>query len=158
MIHEEPDVPQRFAHDLGQLRQRAGRPSYMTLERLTGHRLRRATISDVLNGNRVRIPDWPFVAAFVLACRTFAEESGLDPQELGLGTVSEWKRHWDLASTGRIDTRFPGRLHRLSTDRPADETERPAGESSRPAEESGRLAEESGRAAGDSDRTPGEAA
>jgi pimeloyl-ACP methyl ester carboxylesterase len=130
----------------------------MTLERLTGHRLRRATISDVLNGNRVRIPDWPFVAAFVLACRTFAEESGLDPQELGLGTVSDWKRHWDLASTGRIDTRFPGRLHRLSTDRPADETERPAEESSRPAEESGRLAREPGRAAGDSGRTPGEAA
>jgi hypothetical protein len=128
MVPEEPDVPQRFAHDLGQLRQRAGKPSYMTLERLTGHRLRRATISDVLNGNRVRIPDWPFVSAFVIACRTFAQESGLDPQEVGLGTVSDWKRHWDLASNGRIDARFPGRPHRLSSDRQPGEADRPAGE------------------------------
>jgi hypothetical protein len=125
-------VPQRFVHDLTQLRQRAGRPSYSTLERLSSHRLRRATVSDVLNGNRVGLPDWRFVAVFVAACRAAAEESGLDANELG--TIADWKRHWDSASSGLIDARFPGHVHQLSAVReqspvppqePADEAVRP---------------------------------
>lgn len=103
---DQLSVAQRFVRDLNQLRQRAGRPSYSTLERLSGHELRRATMSDVLNGNRVNLPDWRFVAVFVVACRTAAEESGLDANELG--TVADWKRHWDGASSGVIDARFPG--------------------------------------------------
>jgi hypothetical protein len=69
----------------------------------------------------VRIPDWAFVAAFVAACHTFVRESGLDPQDLG--TLSDWKRHWDLASNGVIDTRFPGRPHRVPADKMAQEPE-----------------------------------
>jgi tetratricopeptide (TPR) repeat protein len=103
------DVAQSFVRDLSQLRQRAGRPSYSTLERLSGHKLRRATVSDVLNGNRVRVPEWRFVAAFVAACRAAAEESGLDPATLG--TMADWKRHWDGASHGVLDVRFPGSGH-----------------------------------------------
>jgi tetratricopeptide (TPR) repeat protein len=112
------DVAQRFVRDLGQLRQRAGRPSYSTLERLSGHELRRATVSDVLNGNRVRVPEWRFVAAFVAACRAAAEENGLDPSTLG--TVADWKRHWDGASHGVLDVRFPGSAHQ-----PLSERDRP---------------------------------
>ena len=103
---DQLSVAQRFVRDLSQLRQRAGRPSYSTLERLSGHLLRRATMSDVLNGNRVNLPEWRFVAVFVAACRAAAEESGLDANELG--TIADWKRHWDGASSGVIDARFPG--------------------------------------------------
>ena len=103
---DQLSVAQRFVRDLTQLRQRAGRPSYSTLERLSRHQLRRATMSDVLNGNRVNLPDWRFVAVFVAACRAAADESGLDANELG--TIADWKRHWDGASSGVIDARFPG--------------------------------------------------
>jgi NB-ARC domain/Tetratricopeptide repeat len=103
---DQQDVAQRFVRDLTQLRQLAGRPSYSTLERLSRHQLRRATMSDVLNGNRVNLPDWRFVAVFVAACRAAAQESGLDANELG--TIADWKRHWDGASSGVIDARFPG--------------------------------------------------
>src|ERR1700684_871376 len=104
---DQLSVARRFVDDLTQLRQRAGRPSYSTLERLSKHQLRRATMSDVLNGNRVNLPDWRFVAVFVATCRAAAEESGLDANELG--TIADWKRHWDGASSGVIDARFPGR-------------------------------------------------
>lgn len=103
---DQLSVAQRFVRDLTQLRQRAGRPSYSTLERLSRHQLKRATMSDVLNGNRVNLPDWRFVAVFVGACRAAAEESGLDANELG--TIADWKRHWDSASSGVIDASFPG--------------------------------------------------
>ena len=103
---DQLSVAQRFVRDLAQLRQRVGRPSYSTLERLSRHQLKRATMSDVLNGNRVNLPDWRFVATFVTACRDAAGESGLDANELG--TVADWKRHWDGASSGVIDARFPG--------------------------------------------------
>jgi hypothetical protein len=106
MEGDQASVAQRFMDDLRQLRQLAGRPSYSTLERLSGHELRRATMSDVLNGNRVNLPDWRFVHEFVTACRAAGTESGLDANELG--TVADWKRHWDGATAGVIDARFPG--------------------------------------------------
>jgi NB-ARC domain/Tetratricopeptide repeat len=99
-------VAQRFVDDLNQLRQRAGQPSYSTLERLSGHRLKRATMSDVLNGNRVKVPDWRFIHEFLTACRSAAAENRLDVDRLG--TVADWKRHWDGAVSGVIDARFPG--------------------------------------------------
>jgi hypothetical protein len=96
-VERDPiEVAQQFARDLGTLHQKAGRPSYATLERLSGHQLKRATVSDVLNGNRVRVPDWAFVAAFVQACHRAASENGLDPQLLG--SVADWKLRWDAAS------------------------------------------------------------
>jgi tetratricopeptide (TPR) repeat protein len=102
----QDSVAQRFADDLNRLRQRAGQPSYSTLERLSGHRLKRATMSDVLNGHRVKVPDWRFIHEFVTACRSAAEENRLDIDQLG--TVADWKRHWDGAVSGVIDARFPG--------------------------------------------------
>lgn len=99
-------VAQRFARDLRQLHQMAGRPSYSDLGKASNHELKRATVSDILNGKRVNLPDWRFVSAFVAVCRAAAQESGLDPQELG--TVADWKRHWDAATSGSIDAQFPG--------------------------------------------------
>lgn len=106
MERDQGGVAQRFVDDLRQLRQLAGRPSYSTLERLSGHQLKRATMSDVLNGNRVKLPDWRFIHQFVTACRAAAAENGLDANELG--TVADWKRHWDGAAGGVVDARFPG--------------------------------------------------
>jgi hypothetical protein len=63
-------------------------------------------MSDILNGNRVNVPDWRFVHEFVTACRAAGTENGLDPNDLG--TVADWKRHWDSAVGGVIDARFPG--------------------------------------------------
>jgi NB-ARC domain/Tetratricopeptide repeat len=102
----QDSVSQRFVDDLNQLRQRAGQPSYSTLERLSGHRLKRATMSDVLNGNRIKVPDWRFTHEFVAACRSAAAENRLEVDRLG--TVADWKRHWDGAVSGVIDARFPG--------------------------------------------------
>lgn len=106
MERGQDSVAQRFVDDLNQLRQRAGQPSYSTLERLSGHRLKRATMSDVLNGNRVKVPDWRFIHEFVTACRSAAAENRLEVDRLG--TVADWKRHWDGAVSGVIDARFPG--------------------------------------------------
>ena len=106
MERGQDSVAQRFVDDLNQLRQRAGQPSYSTLELLSGHRLKRATMSDVLNGNRVKVPDWRFIHEFVTACRSAAEENRLYVGQLG--TVADWKRHWDGAVNGVIDARFPG--------------------------------------------------
>jgi tetratricopeptide (TPR) repeat protein len=103
---EHREVARRFVDDLNQLRQRAGQPSYSTLERLSGHRLKRATMSDVLNGNRVKVTDWRFIHEFVTACRFAAAENRLDVGQLG--TIADWKRHWDGAISGVIDARFPG--------------------------------------------------
>jgi hypothetical protein len=103
---DRDSVAQRFVDDLNQLRRRAGQPSYSALERLSGHRLKRATMSDVLNGNRVKVPDWRFTHEFVAACRSAATENRLDVDQLG--TIADWKRHWDGAVSGVIDARFPG--------------------------------------------------
>jgi tetratricopeptide (TPR) repeat protein len=103
----EPDraqVAQQFAHDLRRLHQRAGRPSYSTLERVSKHELKRATVSDILNGNRVNLPDWGFVATFVESCGQAAAEGKLDARELP--ALTEWKRHWDEAFNLISQSRF----------------------------------------------------
>lgn len=97
MERDEVEVAQRFAHDLVMLHQLAGEPSYSILERASGHELKRATVSDVLNGKRAGVPGWQFVASFVVACRKVAEQAGLDPDRIG--TVDDWKRRWDAAKS-----------------------------------------------------------
>jgi tetratricopeptide (TPR) repeat protein len=113
----EQEIAKQFQGDLVRLRQQAGNPSYSDLERASEHKLRRATVSDVLAGRRVRLPPWPFVSAFVAACRELAEENRLDPEDLG--TVADWKRHWDSAVAEHIGPRFPGRAPMLPPPAPA---------------------------------------
>jgi tetratricopeptide (TPR) repeat protein len=100
------EAARRFVTDLVRLRRDAGMPSYSTLERLSERKLSRSTMSDILTGKRIRLPDWRFVTAFVSACRAAAEESDLDPAELG--TPADWKRRWDTAVSGFADTAYPG--------------------------------------------------
>ncbi|MDN3354133.1 FxSxx-COOH system tetratricopeptide repeat protein [Actinomadura sp. DC4] len=100
------EAAQRFISDLIRLRREAGMPSYSTLERLSDRRLSRSTMSDILTGKRVRLPEWRFVVAFVAACRAAAVESELDPD--GLGAPAAWKRRWDDAASGFTDTSYPG--------------------------------------------------
>jgi tetratricopeptide (TPR) repeat protein len=106
-VSEQDEIAEQFRRSLVQLRRMAGNPSYSDLERASEHKLRRATVSDVLAGKRVRLPPWPFVSEFVAACRELAEENRLDPEELG--TMADWKRHWDSAVAEHIGPRFPGR-------------------------------------------------
>jgi tetratricopeptide (TPR) repeat protein len=101
------EAARRFVADLIRLRRDAGMPSYSTLERLSERRLSRSTMSDILTGKRVHLPDWRFVTAFVSTCRAAAEESDLDPAELG--TPADWKRRWDTAVSGFPDASYPGR-------------------------------------------------
>jgi tetratricopeptide (TPR) repeat protein len=116
-VSEQDEIAEQFRRGLVQLRQMAGMPSYSDLERASEHRLRRATVSDVLAGKRIRLPTWPFVSEFVAACRELAEENRLDPEDLG--TVADWKRHWDSAVAGHIGPRFPGRGPLLASPAPS---------------------------------------
>lgn len=100
------EAARRFVSDLVRLRQDAGMPSYSTLERVSDRRLSRSTMSDILTGKRVRLPEWRFVAVFVAACRAAAQESSLNPDDLG--TPAAWKRRWDEAVSGFADTSYPG--------------------------------------------------
>jgi hypothetical protein len=95
MVPDRGDVAKQFAHDLRQVHLRAGRPSYSTLERVSGDRLHRATMSDILNGNRVNLPRWETVMGFVEACGAAAAEISIDARELV--ALPEWKRHWEGA-------------------------------------------------------------
>ncbi|MFC0038293.1 sel1 repeat family protein [Actinomadura rayongensis] len=49
-----------------------------------------STTSEILAGHRARVPKLPWVAAFVTACRAAVGEAGLDPDDLGMGTVQDW--------------------------------------------------------------------
>jgi tetratricopeptide (TPR) repeat protein len=105
-VSAQDEVARQFTNHLVVLRQMAGRPSYSALEKASDHHLKRATVSDILTGKRVGLPDWPFVRAFLEACRAIAGNYGLNPADLG--TNADWKSAWDSASSGLIGTRFPG--------------------------------------------------
>jgi hypothetical protein len=101
------EIAQRFRRDLAELHLRAGKPSYSALEKASKNELKRATVSDRLNDKRAGLPDWAFVFTFVNVCRAVAEAIGLDLEDLG--TIADWKQHWDAAKRGIIDASFPGR-------------------------------------------------
>jgi tetratricopeptide (TPR) repeat protein len=105
MERDQVELARQFAHDLAQLHQNAGKPSYSTLEKASDHRLKRATISDILNGNRVRVPDWRFVQEFVKACWKIAGQTGLDPNKLG--SLDGWKLRWDAATGASFGAPIP---------------------------------------------------
>jgi tetratricopeptide (TPR) repeat protein len=97
---------QQFVAHLRKLHDRVGKPSYAELERASNHVLKKSTVSDILQGKRLKIPQWSRVAAFIAACRKLAEETGLDPMQLG--TIEGWREAYSDAREGRINPDFPG--------------------------------------------------
>ncbi|MEO3810176.1 FxSxx-COOH system tetratricopeptide repeat protein [Sphaerisporangium sp. B11E5] len=93
MPSDQEEELQRFIDDLAALRVEAGKPSYRDLERHGRGRLMRSTVSEVLGGKRKLPPSWPFVEAFVMACRACAPAAGgaeLDDEEL----IGYWRERW----------------------------------------------------------------
>jgi hypothetical protein len=107
-----------FIAELIGLREAAGQPSFGQMHKLSQTRgipreLPPSTVSDVLNGKRERLPDWEFVASFVMVCHLHARHSGLLPEKT-LGTLEHWNTRWLDARRGTHDP--------YAT--PADEAER----------------------------------
>lgn len=90
-----------FVGQLNELRELAGSPTLSQLRKLSQraenqHRLlAESTTHDILTGKRERLPEWPWVASFVVACHTAAAVTGLDTE--ALGSLQEWLTRWRAA-------------------------------------------------------------
>jgi tetratricopeptide (TPR) repeat protein len=87
----------RFVAELNQLRQLAGSPSLNRLVELsaaTERPLARSTISDKLNAKSM--PEWEFVAGYVMACVAHARRTG-SPLPADIADLSMWDDlHWRM--------------------------------------------------------------
>ena len=115
-----------FAAELGALRDRAGEPSYETLQTLT-HRhsqwpQKRATINDKLTGKSE--PSEAFVAAFVEACKLYAEERGT-PLSAADSDMRSWLARCTRMRAEVADARRVGA--KVTPEPKADPTLRPIG-------------------------------
>ncbi|MGV9771148.1 hypothetical protein ACWDS7_03920, partial [Streptosporangium sp. NPDC003464] len=95
-----------FIEQLNELCELAGSPTLSELRRLSvrvdgggGRRreLAESTTNDILTGKRKRVPDWSWVASFVIACHMAAEQTHLDVRELG--SLQDWNARWRAART-----------------------------------------------------------
>ena len=91
--------------ELNSLRRAAGNPSLGQLVRLSQDKVAKATLDDHLSGRRKRLPPWPLVSAYVLACHDAAAATGLDVRRLG--TIDEWKARWTAALEGNVEASSP---------------------------------------------------
>ncbi|MEV5497643.1 hypothetical protein AB0M50_19825 [Nonomuraea fuscirosea] len=76
----------------------AGSPSLSDLRKFSrnsSRELAESTTHDILAGKRKRAPEWPWVFSFITACRTAAEQTGLDIQPLS--DVKAWHDLWRAA-------------------------------------------------------------
>ncbi|MEV1240965.1 FxSxx-COOH system tetratricopeptide repeat protein [Nonomuraea sp. NPDC049750] len=91
---------QAFIAALGELRGRAGGPSYRELRRLNPERLAPSTVQSLLEGERKRTPSWPLVDAFVRACLAFGRENGLRLEDDEEAYVRGWlDRHRSVSAS-----------------------------------------------------------
>ncbi|MEV0593203.1 hypothetical protein [Nonomuraea cavernae] len=84
-----------FVNQLNELLTLAGSPPLSELRKISrcGKRdLAESTTHDILTGKRKKVPDWAWVYSFVTACRTAAEETGLDVGDLG--DPKAWNERW----------------------------------------------------------------
>jgi hypothetical protein len=91
-----------FVAQLNELKRQAGRPSLGRLRSLSkraldnGDNERRmlhpSTTQEILSGKRVRLPEWPWVLSFVIACRDAARQNKLEVW--ALGGIAEWNARW----------------------------------------------------------------
>ncbi len=101
-----------FAEELLRLRAQCGSPSLNDLVERSAdlpHPLARSTISDKLNAKS--LPDWGFVASFVTACRSFAEQAGTPPPPEAVDLARWDDKHLRLLralNVARRDERLAG--------------------------------------------------
>lgn len=101
------DIPQTRAtalliDDLRELQRRAGSPSAEKLATHSPHNISAATFRRLVSKHRADLPSWKHVSAFVTACLTAAESSGLEKSQLR--TVDEWLARWESAKSGSLDS------------------------------------------------------
>jgi hypothetical protein len=98
------DTPQAhtvslFIDDLRELQRRAGSP---TVGELAGYsrKISEVTFRRLVSRHRAGLPPWGQVAAFVTACHTAAEYTGMDKRQLR--TLEEWSVWWESARSGNL--------------------------------------------------------
>jgi len=94
-----------FIADLNELRHRAGNPSLGELVRLGGRKFSKASLSEHLSGQRVKLPPWRLVHAYVTACHAAAAATEISRGPLG--TLDQWYQRWEYAAKGRQDAPSP---------------------------------------------------
>jgi pSer/pThr/pTyr-binding forkhead associated (FHA) protein len=95
--HQSPAVAS-FIADLNELLLRAGKPSLGELVQLSDHKMSKSTLEGHLSGQRVGLPSWRLVSAYVTACHRAAQRTGIDRG--ALGTLKQWQARWDAAIKG----------------------------------------------------------
>jgi hypothetical protein len=91
--------------DLKRLRQEAGMPSLGELVRLGKGKYSKSTLDDHLAGRRTTVPNWRLTSAYIDACYTAAEETGLNIELLG--AKDEWRIRWSAARDGDRNAASP---------------------------------------------------
>jgi hypothetical protein len=98
------DTPQThtvslFINDLRELQRRAGSP---TPGELAGYsrKISEVTFRRLVSRHRASLPSWGQVVAFVTACHTAAEYTGMDKRQLR--TLEEWSAWWESARKGSL--------------------------------------------------------
>jgi hypothetical protein len=56
MAAEQDEAARQFVHHLNELHRRVGKPSYTEIRQASERKLIKSTVSDILNGKRVRVP------------------------------------------------------------------------------------------------------
>ncbi|RKS76953.1 hypothetical protein BZB76_2321 [Actinomadura pelletieri DSM 43383] len=99
-------ILRRFIDRLNDTWIKAGPPSLQEVEALSRkfatpvgglavRRLATSTLQGILNHQRKRLPQWSWVASYVIVLRAIAARNGRDPDTLG--TLDEWKATYDEA-------------------------------------------------------------
>jgi len=90
-----------FIDDLRELQRRAGSP---TLGELAGYSQKTSedTFRRLISTHRASLPPWGQVAAFVTACHTAAESTGMNKDQLR--TLKEWSARWESARNCELES------------------------------------------------------
>ena len=101
------DTPQTRAtalliEDLRELQRRAGSLSLGELAGYSQHKTSEVTFGRLISRHRASLPAWKHVSAFVTACHTAAESTGVDKYQLR--TLDEWCARWESARSGDLES------------------------------------------------------
>ncbi len=101
------DTPQTRAtalliDDLRELQRRAGSPSFGELAGYSQHKASEVAFGRLTSRHQASLPAWKDVSAFVTACHTAAESTGMDKRQLR--TLDEWCARWESARDGDLES------------------------------------------------------